>query len=266
MSRSENLCAVEELWIYTADSGNVLISSSLNDFFRSRSGDFVSLEVAHTEFWLDVLGDDDAPQQDVLDTRFHKRMKRFAANKHAATFHYLSGYPATLAFSLFTVNGFSPNIPRLIFCVTSSEDSVNGAWTTSVSSARAIGDLNRARVTDGYVWDRTYAGGPLTDAYELYSFDHGVYQLVLMALESEIQYEVTTGGHSYFVRTLVLSADETCSWEDSPVIVESPDPDACYPLTQYPSLDHGGRSLPETFGLSADGEELYFQSTVLTRG
>ena len=176
----------EELWMHTADSDSYLISTSFNEFFKSKSSGFISLEMAYTDFWLDVIGDVDAPRQVVLDLHFDGRTKSFAPDEHAATFQYQSGSPATMAFNLFKVSGYSANVPLRIFCVACPEGSRNGAWSTDLAGVRSVGDLNGARVPGGHAWDRTYAGGPRSDSHELHEFTQGVDQVVVIALDGEI--------------------------------------------------------------------------------
>lgn len=181
----------EELWIAAAKSNNVLLSTDINQFFQSKSSDFVSLEVSYAKFWRDVLGDAQAPRQETLDSLFYPRTQYFMQDSSRVTLQYQSGQTATVAFGLFTVKRFSDNMPRRIFMMKCLENSQNSIWSTKLNGVRSIADLNSARIPGGYPWDYSYAGGSADDQYKIYDLTKGKDETVVIALDYDIVNNLT---------------------------------------------------------------------------
>ena len=171
----------EELWISLASSNNYSLEASLNDFFKLKSADFISMDVSYIDFWRDVAGDSDAPLHDSMGILFYKRMMMFQPNQHMAAFSYQPDKASTTAFNLFTANAFSPNIPLRIFNVECTGGSV---VCTKLSGIKTPNMLNDLRVPDGFIWDSIYADSAIGDTNQLYSLKQDKDDMVIMLLEA----------------------------------------------------------------------------------
>ena len=171
----------EELWISLASSNNYSLEASLNDFFKLKSADFISMDVSYIDFWREVAGDSDAPSHDSIGALFYKRMMMFQTNQHTAAFSYQTDKASTTAFNLFSANAFSPNMPLRIFNVECTGGSVA---CTKLSGIKTPNMLNDLRMTDGFSWDTIYADSTIGDTNQLYSLAQGKDDMVIMLLEA----------------------------------------------------------------------------------
>ena len=171
----------EDLWVFVASSDKTSLEVSLNDFFKSKSTDFISLDVSYFDFWRDVAGDSDAPAHDGTGSLFYKRMALFKANQHTAIFSYQTDQASTTAFNLFAATAFSKNIPLRVFNVECTGDS---AVCTKLSGIKTPNLLNSQRIPDGFTWDPLYADSTLGDTNQLFSLSQGKDDIVLVLLEA----------------------------------------------------------------------------------
>ncbi len=177
----ETGAAFDELWVFVASSNKANLEVSLNDFFKSKSASFISMDVSYIDFWRAVAGDSDAPLHDSIGTLFYKRMMMLQPNQHMVTFSYQSGKASTTAFNLFAAKAFSPNIPIRIFnveCVGSS------AVCAKLSGIKTPNMLNDLRVPEGFIWDPIYANSTIGETNQLYYLEQGKDDMVIMLLEA----------------------------------------------------------------------------------
>ena len=185
----ETNSAFEDLWISVASSGKTNLGVCINDFFKSRSSDFISLDVSYLNFWRDTISDSDAPLNEEPDSLFYKRKMYFQANQHSAEFEY-KDIISTTALNLFTVKGYAENMPLRIFDV---ECTGVRAMCAQVPGILYANEINTARTPDGYNWDSIYTDPTLGDSHRLYQFEQGKDSVVLVALEcmqSDVLYGV----------------------------------------------------------------------------
>jgi len=154
----------EELWIYVASSGTHKIEYSINDFFRSKSTDFISLGKSYTKFWRDVLGNADAPKQLELNSLIES--KYLKANEHSAIFKYQTSNIETTAFNMLKVIKFSENMPVRIFNMEFIDGSNSGVYSSNASNSPS-------------------------GSYERYVFKKGSNDTVLIALDCLLKNELS---------------------------------------------------------------------------
>jgi len=182
----------KDLWIYVVDSQKSTIEVSIDDFFKSRSSDYISLDMAYMDFWRAVLSDSNAPSLTRPEIQFSKRKMYFLANQHKTSFKY-TGVTSTIAFNLFASRTFSENMPTRIFSVNTLDQADYRVLCAKLSGLVNPKDINKYRVPDGYNWDLLYSDESLGDTHLLYTLEQGKDDMVLIALESII------GGNTYGV-------------------------------------------------------------------
>lgn len=174
----------EEMWIYVAGCGKINLNVSLNDFFKSKSNDFISLEMSYMDFWRDVIGNADAPMHAHPEMQFSRRKIYFKPNQHTAELRYQTNNASTTAFNLFAAKAFPENMPVRIFNVACIKSGDNSAMCTQLSGIQNPKDLNNLRVSGGHLWDHVYADASLGDTRQLYTLEQGKNDIVLIGLES----------------------------------------------------------------------------------
>lgn len=180
----------EELWIYVASSGTYKIEYSINDFFRSKSTDFISLGKSYTKFWRDVLGNADAPKQLVLNSLIES--KYLKANEHSAIFKYQTSKTETTAFNMLKVIEFSENMPVRIFNMEFIDGSNSGVWSTQISGVKNINEIPDLRISGGRNWNYlSNASDSSSGSYERYVFKKGSNDIVLIALDCLLKNELS---------------------------------------------------------------------------
>ncbi|MCK5129728.1 MAG: PKD domain-containing protein [Clostridiales bacterium] len=203
----------EDLWIHVAGSSNSHLEISINDFFKSKSSAFISLQDSYPEFWKAVLGDSNAPEH--YNTFNVVEVRDILAYEHTAAFEYYSKYPATMKFYMLDVKAFPDNVPIRIFNMQSSNESGNPVWSTQISGVTSVNFLNSKRVPGGHNWYRSSIGD-----YKRYSFEKGKDDVVLFGFESTTQHQATENPYADVKFTEIKSKCFPESIEDAAVGVE----------------------------------------------
>lgn len=182
----------DDLWISVVNNDKVTLGVCIDDFFKSASSDYISLDLSYMDFWKAVISDTTAPTLLKPENQFSKRKIYLLENQHSASFTY-TGKDSTTAFNLFASRSFSDNMPVRIFCVTPLADANYRVLSAKLTGLQNPKDLNDFRVPLGYAWDAIYHDLSLGDTYKLYTLEQGNKDTVLIALES------TQGGSQYGV-------------------------------------------------------------------
>ncbi len=172
----------EDMWVSIVDNAKLDLGVCLNDFFKSKSADFVSLEMAYLDFWKDVIGDTEAPTHNTIENIFDKELV-FNPDRHTSVFNYQTKKASTAEYNLFTVKKYSDNMPVRIFSV---ECTGERAMCTQVEGILYANALNTARVSGGHDWDYIYADTSTGKNHALYTFEKGKDSAVLVGLEASL--------------------------------------------------------------------------------
>ena len=172
-----------EMWTYIAPQGGHL-EIALTDFFKSKSADFLSLEMSYIDFCRDVIDDADAPQYAHPAYIFNGRLGFLNHLQHLMVFSYNSGNAYTAAYGLFSATSYSENMPLRIFNVGCTGDS-----GTSVSYLERLGikdpnELNTLRISGGESWGHLYPDESSGETHRLFTFIKDSQYMVLFGFEN----------------------------------------------------------------------------------
>ncbi len=172
-----------EMWSYIAPKGGNL-EIALADFFKSKSSDFLSLEMSYTDFWRAVITDANAPLHSNLENTFNGGKRYFNATDHYFEFFYNSAASPAAAYGVFAVSAFSENMPVRTFNLECTGDSGTSAMYLEVTGVEKLNELNALRVPGGEIWGHMYPDASAGETHKLITFKTGSHNMTLVGLEN----------------------------------------------------------------------------------
>lgn len=176
----------EDLWVSVASGAHDKYEKSVSDFFESRSSSFVSLAESYPEFWMAVLGDSNAPEH--YSTFNFVYDWKLSAHEHNAIVDFKPKYDNTISFYMIDITGFKDNVPVRILNMQSTDDSVNGAWSTQIAGVENVNKINGKRIPEGHRWQYTDA---TTGSYKRFVFEKGMDEVVLVGLDGKTKNQLS---------------------------------------------------------------------------